>query len=335
MQPSKKRVTVADIANSLGFSRNTVSRALNGQAGLTDETRSRILMKARELNYKSLGDSAAPPSPQTKKDILLICNAGQLDDSGFFFVLIQALLTEIRNHGATPIVQFNSHQDIEDEHVTQVAKKAAGIIAMDVLNPSYIARLLSFGKPVVFFDYHHQPDLTNQPCDIVISDVRPLRSIIHHMYQCGARSFGFAGDAEHCMGFNQRYECFRSATGELNACTDATLNVTLPEDVSKHPLADAYVCANDYIALPLIEALTAMGKRIPEDIQVCGFDGISHGTRIQPALTTVSVDPSALAANLAMLLFNRIANPQQAGRMLTLDSRITYRGTTAPQKEQG
>lgn len=328
MQSNNRRPTIADIADALGYSRNTVSRALNGHSGLTSATRSRILAKARELNYKSMGDTTQKAPSQIKKDILLICNDGQLHDNAFFFTLIQALLTEIRSHQATPIVQFVSLQDIEKEHIAQTAQKVAGIIALDTLNPAYISQLLSLGRPTVFYDYYHQYDLIDRPCDVVISDALPLRQIIRRMYDRGARSFGFVGIPEHCIGFQQRYITFNETLRELGVSSDGLFNLRFPEDVGTRPLADAYICANDYIALPLLQHLTRLGKQIPGNVQVCGFDGINHGLHSQPQLTTVSVSPESLAANLALMLFDRIEHPSRGRRLITQDCQITYRDST-------
>jgi len=328
MQSKRKRTSIADIADALGYSRNTVSRALNGHDGLTSDTRSRILEKARELNYKSMGENALSAPAQPKKDILLICNDGQLHDNAFFFTLIQALLTEIRSRNGTPIVQFVSVQDIETERIAQTAQKAAGIVALDTLNPSYISQLLSLNRPTVFYDYHYQYDLTGKPCDIVVSDTLPLRHIIRRMHARGARSFGFVGIPEHCLGFSQRYILFSETLRELGITDHETFDIALPEDVLHKPVANAYICANDYIALPLLEHLVLLGKRIPEDVQVCGYDGIDLGLRSHPQLTTISVAPQDLAANLTLMLFDRIEHPARQRRLLTLDSLITLRGST-------
>lgn len=328
MQSKRRRPTIADIADALGYSRNTVSRALNGHGGLTGATRSRILAKAQELNYKSMGDSAKKTPALPKRDILLICNDGQLRENDFFFTLIQALLTEIRRHNATPIVQFVSVQDIEKEHITQTAQKAAGIIALDTLNPSYVSQLLSLGQPTVFYDFYFQHDLAEHPCDIVVSDALPLRRIIRRMYDLGSRSFGFVGNPEHCLGFSQRYIAFSETLRELGIPNLSDFHLRLPEDAGTRPLADAYICANDYIALPLLQHLKRLGKRIPDDIQVCGFDGIDHGLHSQPQLTTVSVSPETLAANLTLMLFDRIEYPTRSKRLMTLDCQLTSRGST-------
>lgn len=322
MQSNSSRTTIQDIANALGISRNTVSKALNGHAGITEAMRSRILAKACEMNYKSMG-VAAQSAPQPTKDILLICNDNQLQHSSFFLSLIQALLTEIRKRNANPIIQFIAYQDTISPSQAQPIKNAAGIIALEALAPAYISMLFRMNKPLVFFDYHDQIDFDQRPRDIVLSDPLPLKNLITHMYRKGARNFCFVGDPNHCLGFSKRYALFNEVTRQLGV----TAFQASQDDALNNPLTDAFVCANDYIALGVMKELSRIGKRIPDDVQICGFDGIEDGQHFTPALSTVSVHFSSLAANLSLLLFDRIANPTQDSRTLLSQSTVTFRET--------
>lgn len=323
MQSDNARTTIQDIANALGVSRNTVSKALNGHAGITEAMRSRVLLQAREMNYKSMG-VAAPALQAPPKDILLICNDNQLQNSSFFLALMQALLTEIRKRNANPVVQFVAYQDTLPTSQTQLIKNAAGIIALEALSPAYISMLFRMNKPIAFFDYHDQIDFDPRPRDIVLSDPLPLKDLIMHMYRKGARSFCFVGDPHHCLGFAKRYAIFNEVTRMLHVetCQRLTTNEALAD-----PQVDALICANDYIALDALNTLARLGKKVPDDVQVCGFDGIEDGLHTAPELSTVSVHFSALASSLTLLLFDRIANPTQDSRTLFSQSTVTFRGT--------
>lgn len=72
------RVSIADIANALGLSRNTVSKALNGSAGISNETRQRVLDQAVRMNYKMMGSHVTRLQPTEPSTILLICKDHQL-----------------------------------------------------------------------------------------------------------------------------------------------------------------------------------------------------------------------------------------------------------------
>lgn len=329
--PSTRKASIQDIANALGLSRNTVSKALNGQPGITEATRQRILEQAREMNYKSMGDMLIAPRALSQRDILLMCNEAHLGPHSFFSELIQALNAEIRRQNATAVVQFVPVKPDGHEHVAQAAKNAEGIIAMESLTAPYITQLLDTGKPVVFFDYHPVYDFDSRPCDIVLSDARPVAHILRRMYETGARRFGFVGNPNHCLGFQSRYEVFQTAAAALGVITDSKFNLAQADsesDFAGKELPDAYLCANGYVAIPLLNTLARMGKRVPEDIQVSGFDDVLDASGMHPSLTTVHVAPDALASCLTLLLFDRIANPQQPTRILTPAAQTVFREST-------
>ena len=75
-------------------------------------------------------------------------------------------------------------------------------------------------------------------------------------------------------------------------------------------LPDAFICANDYLAVHLMKALRKMGKSIPDDIMVTGFDGIPQSTLVEPALTTVKIPGIEIGRISADILLNRIRNPE-------------------------
>lgn len=94
------RVSIADIANALGLSRNTVSKALNGSAGITNETRQRVLDQAVRMNYKMMGSHVTRLQPTEPSTILLICKDHQLI-SPFFGPLNLQLQPSCQSPGRT------------------------------------------------------------------------------------------------------------------------------------------------------------------------------------------------------------------------------------------
>ncbi len=329
MSPRKGTTTIQDIARALGISRNTVSKALNRHPGVPEDTRTRVLIKAQELNYKSLGDARAL-APLVKQDILVICRDKQVTSSTFFVPLIQALIAEIHTAGGTPIAQFQAVDVDDTEKISPAALSAAGIIATESLSLSYIKQLAAIGKPVVFYDFYHDPDVVSQPFDLVIGDTLPLCGVIRRMYDQGARSFGFVGNLTHCYGFRERYIAFRSMMDRLPVRSGKELDLAAvngPEDLDGVTLADAYVCANDYLAIPLLQALKSAGRKVPEEIQVCGFDGITDGAQASPPLTSVRVQAEEVAGSMVAVLFDRIAHPERKRRIVNVYTEAVYRGS--------
>ena len=99
-----KKVSIADIANALGLSRNTVSKALNGSPGITHETRQRILDQAVRMNYKMMGTQLSISKTAEAASILLVCKENQLV-STFFGPLILQIQHIVRTKGAVITMQ--------------------------------------------------------------------------------------------------------------------------------------------------------------------------------------------------------------------------------------
>ena len=75
-------------------------------------------------------------------------------------------------------------------------------------------------------------------------------------------------------------------------------------------LPDAFVCANDYLAIHLMNAIKKMGLSIPGDVMVTGFDGTSQSALVEPALTTVQIPSIEIGRMSADILLARIRNPE-------------------------
>ena len=75
-------------------------------------------------------------------------------------------------------------------------------------------------------------------------------------------------------------------------------------------LPDAFVCANDYLAVHLMSAIKKKGLSIPDDIMVTGFDGTSQSALVEPALTTVQIPSIEIGRMSADILLARIRNPE-------------------------
>lgn len=158
----------------------------------------------------------------------------------------------------------------------------------------------------------------------------------------GCTTFGFVGDYLHCRSFYERFLGMREALFMSNIPFEADYGITLSEDdlvyanpyalyevISKRQqLPKCFVCANDAIAIALIEALKRLRKRVPKDCLVIGFDNVPESKNNEPALTTFNVDKVALGKRLLSVLLDRIEFPAEKNRTLYVESRLIARQTT-------
>ena len=91
------------------------------------------------------------------------------------------------------------------------------------------------------------------------------------------------------------------------------------------PLPQLIFCANDFLASQIMYALESMGKRVPEDVMICGFDGIYSVPPTLSRLTTISTPANQLGSLAAITLLHKLAFPSEINSSTYLHTKIIYR----------
>ena len=335
-----KRVTMQDIADACGFSRNTISKAFNARGGIPEATRRMILAKADELGYRQqIRESSSAQAKQkqpTVKSVALFTQqkpmhyhygtsfitafANRLSRAGYSLVMYEVTQSEIRNQ-ALPS-NFAIDQTV-------------GILGIELFDRGYTQMMCDLGLPVIFADTYARPDLTTMKADLIsMENVNSAISLTEQLIEAGAKKIGFVGDINHCNSFHDRWSGYCKALGRAGLeqsrefCILAEdsapyTNVAwLLEQLEKMPvLPDAFVCANDFLAIHLLNALKKKGLSVPEDIMLTGFDGTTQASLSDPPLTTAYIPSVDIGYFAAGMLLERIDKPD-------LPYRRTYIQTT-------
>ena len=338
----RERITIQDIADSLGLSRNTVSKALNGQY-VPPRTREAVLSAAIELGYKSYHAVADSESAGTHRRIVLITSKLLMTMTFFVHVVrgIEAALSEDENvellqFTATKTAFFNRLVDFLNEN------KVDGIICMELFHADYVPKLIELGYPIAFFDFPIYVSETGN-FDIVLPEsftsVKNFCLNLIGNQEC--RTFGFVGDYTHCTSFYERFLAMREAMFlaglEYNPACSVIEKDTFPygnhKELAKKilgmpELPDCFVAANDTLAIAVIEALKLIHKKVPRDVLVVGFDNLAESKSHDPQITTFNVDKTGLGRKLLSVLLDRINHPRQKTQVIYLQSKPIIRQTT-------
>ncbi len=343
----KKKVTIQDIADALGISRNTVSKAINNSDGLAEATREKILQKAIEMGYKQFsyvraitsvagrGDDAMPVSPGYQGEIALFTTIF-LDQSHFASLMLDKFQRELSQLGYT----LNTHrvrpEDLENgtPPFSFSPERASAIICIEVFDKAYADMICSLGLPVLFVDGPaKQFGATLQADQLYMDNTSEISRFVRSLLDRGYRKIGFLGDYNHCQSFFERYYSFRGTM--LMAGVPVEENYIIrnskPEELIEafralDSLPDCFICANDFAAFDAIRALEALEKRVPEDVMLCGFDDCAESRTSKPPLTTVHIHTQSMAFSAVQLLFSRIKEP-------SLDYRIVHTQTDLIERE--
>ena len=337
-----KKITIQDIADALGLSRNTVSKALNNTGVLADDTRQKILRKAEEMGYRRfvyLPQEAPGENPVIKELALVTQNMPYGSHFGTYAL----------NTFQEKISKNNCRLSMYPVRDTEIAslklpigfdpEKTAGILCLELFDSNYIEMLDALGLPLLFIDTASDVDLTRTNADfLLMENALSIYRLTDSLIQKGCTRLAFAGDPSHCRSFLERYQGFQEAlhANGLSPCNTLFTGKTvfsdstfLGEAVSQMiQLPEVFVCANDFVAIDLIRALRKHGFKVPEDVMVTGFDNSAESRIIDPHLTTVDIPSSQIGYLAADLLLSRINEPDTPYRIMHVRTSIKYRAST-------
>ena len=325
---ARKRVTMQDIADACGLSRNTVSKVYNGRGSVPEATRKMVLSKALELGYYQQ-PAADENLPAPGGNIALLTQHKLLSHNfGAFF--ITSFTNQICRSGYTLKIYEISPEEIAAKELPPHLKleEVEGILGIELFDRDYLEMICSLGKPTVFVDGYARASMNLIHCDFVsMENVASEMAMVSSMIRGGARRIGFVGDYEHCNSFLERWIGYYMALSEAGLPVDRSLCI-LDEDSEAYgdtdwllgklnampELPDAFACANDYLAIHLITALKQMNLSVPTDVMVTGFDGSMEATVVDPPLTTARIPSTEIGSLAATLLSERIHSPDQPFR---------------------
>ncbi len=338
----REKITIQDIADSLGLSRNTVSKALNGQY-VPPRTRDLVLGAAIELGYKSYRKIASAAADKEHRRIVLITSKMLMTMTFFIHVVrgIESALSEDENvellqFTASKTSFFNRLVEYLNEH------KVDGIICMGLFQADYVPKLIELGYPIVFFDFPIYVSASGNYDIVLPESFSSVKNFCLSLIgEQDVKSFGFVGDYTHCTSFYERFLAMREAiflSGlEYNPERSVIEKDSFPYGNARElaklfaqmpALPDCFVAANDTLAIAVIEALALLHKKVPRDVLVVGFDNLPEAKSHDPQITTFNVDKTGIGKKLLSVLLERINRPRQKTQIIYLQSKLIVRHTT-------
>ena len=197
-----------------------------------------------------------------------------------------------------------------------------------MFNWDYDLMICGLDVPVLFVDGPAKLEGRNLPADqLYMENTTGIYQLTNEMLKAGKRRIGFIGNFCHCESFFERYMAFRGAMMLANEPVQEEFIIKenhaeeiLPLLQKEKELPDLFICANDFVAIEAMQVLREMGKNVPDDVMIAGFDDSAESILIQPSLTTVHIHTQIMAYSAMHLLISRIENP-------SLDFRTAYTET--------
>ncbi|MFE7447277.1 LacI family DNA-binding transcriptional regulator [Streptomyces chartreusis] len=292
-----RRVTIDDVARIAGVSRQTVSRALNDKGEIGAATKQRVLDAALELGYRPSRFARG----LVRQDAISVGLVIPDLLNPFFTEVAAAALDAARARG-WHVVVYDTGDRIEEERGTlEVIASQVDAVVGYLSQPEEEIDKLTRGLPVVLIDREHR---TERFSSIRIDGEGGVHTAIRHLVESGHQHIGMldhAGRSEPSI----RHEWFVSAMSacglDAGSVSRADQSVeggegALKDLLARHPEVTAVFTFNDIIAIGALRGARRMGRQVPDDLAVIGFDGLRLGALIEPPLSTVALDTRGLGA---------------------------------------
>lgn len=330
-------VTIRELAEAAGVSIGTVSRALKGQPGLSEQTRAQVLSVAQQLGY----DTAKLRTGKPRRILFLYSRTiGSLANNPFYSYVLHGAETACRDPGVPlSIMSVVGGDDIAG----QIRRhEADALLVAGYIDPEAMEAVRQCELPLVLVD-HFYPGVRCVNDD----NLRGGWLATQHLLEGGARRIAaIFGPLAH-YSVSLRAKGFRRALFEAGRLFDPDYEVILDpsleyrdagRDAMRRLLElpsppDAVFVYNDSTAMTAIEYCQEQGLRVPEDIRFVGYDDIEEAARFKPPLTTVKMDKEALGYMAARALMEGDVAPNEASLPVELvvrdSSRAPEGGTPA------
>lgn len=340
-----KRITMQQLADACGLSRNTVSKVFNERGSVPEATRNMVLQKAKELRYYQGFEEESPQPARPKLQNIALLTQKIPVDAHFGTFFIPAFTEWLSRDGYTLTIYEITPEELRTctlpSHM--ILEQTAGISVIEMFDPEYLNMLCSLGLPCLSVDTYARAFLAPMKCDFIsMENIAGAAAVTEHVIAAGARRLGFVGDPEHCDSFHQRWMGFASALERAGLTLDTSICVLERDNLSyssedwlfvqieRMPVKpDALICANDFLAILVMKALKRMGLSIPGDVMVAGFDGIPQSAVVEPSLTTVQIPNMDIGHMAADVLLDRLKNPGRPFRTTYVKTVPIWRNSTA------
>jgi LacI family transcriptional regulator len=351
-------VTLYDVARHAGVSTATVSRVLHGQDRVRAATRARVQQVIEELGY--VPDGAAQSLSRRRKNVIgLVCvehvglAPSQYDIESmsllFYDEVLRGVEARLRNYDLSLLITY-LREDTDFDWVTapggplsffprllSLSGKVDGLLIGEGIVPGPVLARLAERLPVVVI----AGDPNERAADVVTADNRAGSAAIvtHLVSDHGKRRLFHVDGPPTAPDAQERRRALADVLrshpeAQLVGSYDGLFSVQSGEDAAAAILArsggslpDAVVCANDQMAIGVLQALGRARVRVPEEVAVTGFDDIFVGGLVEPTLTTVHQPMRLLGEQACARLLERIATPGLLPTVQLLPTELVLRSS--------
>lgn len=311
----QRRTSLKDLADKLGVSIATVSRALRNSHEVGEEMTQKVKKLAKELNYRP-----NPFAQSLRKEAPRVIGVIVPNLVTHYYAAVLDGIEDYASKLGYSVISSNSHEDHEreaqalDNFLNMHVEGIIACLAQDTTDYSHFEQLHEMGVPLVFFARCCLEDMFSQ---VVGNGDVAAQEAPQHMIETGSRRVAFIGGPNHLDMVRRRKHGYLEALREnripidrdLVVCDkidfDVARNATLRLLEGENP-PDAILAFNDIITYAAFDAIKSKGLRIPEDVAIIGFTDGDTAAFVTPRLSAIMDQAHVQGTKACQLLMKSI-----------------------------
>lgn len=328
------KVSLADVARRAGVSPATVSRVVNGTAGVRPEILSKVKQACNELGYMPNGAARALSTRRSKSVGAIVPS---IENEGFAKAV--GGLQRHLNEAGYSLLLASSDYDPKRELYEARVLLSRGIDGMVLVGSSHDEALIPL------LEKQHVPCIETW----TLSDTRPsvgfdnreaAFTVAQHLVDLGHRRIGvISGSLQHNDRASARASGIRACLEAHGLSVHSEIHVERPYLISEGKSAlqtmisatsrpTAVICGNDQIAFGAIIGAKAMGLNVPQDLSITGFNDFDWAAYLTPSLTTIRIPAQEIGTAAAKYILKCLSGAAQP-RFTEVPVSLVVRGSTA------
>jgi LacI family transcriptional regulator len=340
MPPLSRRATIMDVARAAQVSIQTVSAVFHNKPGISDPTRQRVRQIIERLHFEPNGLASSLRAQRSLTIGVLIPSI----TNPFFPDFVRGIEdTAHQNRYSIFLCNSDQQQSKETEYLQLLRRHnvAGYIVAYDLNN-------LAVEKILVQLALRHTPVVTfgsrqaHKRISVLETDNEEGSfRITSHLIELGHRRIGMIQPPDRGHVNLLRTRGYLRALKKARVTAKNKYLVPGGFDIADGssgihrlmaltPPPTAVVTANDLVAIGAITALKRMGKRVPDDVSVAGYDNIQMSELIDPPITTISQPTYQMGKSAMEAVFRQIDSPESSGSVIHFDLPLIVRQSTSP-----
>jgi LacI family transcriptional regulator len=330
-----RQVTIVDVAREAKVSLMTVSRVINNKDGVSDATRERILEIIRRLGYRPSDIARGLATKRTGTLGLVVP-----DNANPFFSEVARGAEQVAYANNYNVFLCNTDENKQRELAVLQSlgeKRVDGLLLCSSrLEDVALREALAFHPAVVLVN--RVPDEIEGIGILRIADEVGGQLAARHLLDTGHRIIGFVVGPTTSFSSRQRVQGYQTALAEagvpynpelLKICTPIVEGgrEAVLELLQEHPEITALLCFNDLVAIGALQACAELGRRVPDDLAVVGFDDIPLAVLVTPPLTTCHVPRYDLGSQAMQMLLNEINDSVEESKSVLIYPKLVVRAS--------